>query len=131
MELFLDFAAGLQRVLVLGRVSKIDPEALAGGEHIDLKPGIAAKAEDLEGCRALTRHSRASLVTVLRAAGVQKGLPYVHAEEVAPFGNLHLGPRVEVSDAPVSINDDDAVCRALEYRRDPSRCLLRRILCFA
>src|SRR5262245_53688858 len=118
MELLLDLPAGVEGVLMLGHVSEVNRKTFARGEYIDLKPAIAVRAQGLERHRAPIPHGGTSLGRMLRVAGIQKGVPYIHANEIAPFGQLHLGALVEISDAPVLIDDHHAVSRAFEHGRD-------------
>jgi hypothetical protein len=57
VKLLLGQPARFHGVLLLGDISEVDREALAGGEHIDRVPGTAASTVRFERDRALLRHS--------------------------------------------------------------------------
>ena len=124
VKLFLNQAARLYGVLVLGDVSEKDCEALAGGERIERVPGTLRGAKRLERNRALVRHGFAKLAENFVSAASRKASCRLRADEVAPFGNLRPGPRVEEADAPVPVDDDHAVGRTLKDHRDAGRGFL-------
>src|SRR6516162_6592259 len=120
-QLFLDQAAGFDGVLVLGDVSEQDGKAFTRRECVDLVPPGADIAEYFEVCQAPSRHRLANWVRDAGVCNVRKCLPEVHADQVTFFAKLHLGPVIDITDAPVPIDDEDAVGRTFKYRGNPSR----------
>ena len=114
VKLFLDQPSRLHRVLVLGDVSKVDRETLAGGERIDRVPDTAPSTIRFERNRTLVRHGFPKLAENFRVWIVQKGILQIRADQVTAFGDLRLGARIEEADALVSIDDDHAVGRTLK-----------------
>src|SRR5882672_714452 len=119
MKLLLGHAARFYRELVLGNVAEKDRETLAEGERIERIPDTTPSAVDFERSRALVRYGFAKLVDDFRVLAFQKAVLQIHAHEVAPVGDLRPGALIEEADAPVPVEHDHAVGRALNDHADP------------
>src|SRR5690349_5989794 len=114
---------------MLGHVAKIDRQAFAGGIDIDRIPAIVLDRGRFKACWSGVRHGPEKSVVGLAIREARDGCQKIDADELASVGKPLSGMLIEISDPPVSINDDHAIDRTLEYGSDAIRRVLGLLLC--